>query len=61
MSDKEKFSALMQEFGIPFTKSEDGNILFIDTNTPKVDGCSGFFCSYEFTPEGKFVVMFIGE
>ena len=67
MSDKEKFISLMQEFGIPLTHRKDINTLFIEVDTlddpvtTNVDGYSGFWCSYEFTPEGKFVKMFIGE
>ena len=68
VSDKEKFMELMQQFGILFSTSEYENTLFIEvgdswgnTENTQVDGYSGFFCSYEFTPEGKFVKMFIGE
>jgi len=67
-TDKEKFIALMQQFNIQFSKSEGGNTLFIEVGdywgnveNTTVDGYSGFFCSYEFTPEGEFIKMFIGE
>lgn len=61
MNDKETFSALMKQFGVPFTLSEDGSTLFIEEGTANVGGYCGFYCYYEFTPEGKFVKMSILE
>lgn len=67
MTDKEKVHSLLSQLGVYFTKSPDESSFFIEvdehfhTLQKLVDGYSGFYCRYDFTPEGKFIRMFMGE
>lgn len=73
MTDREKLKSLLNEFGINF---KEGGTNFRGASIPemkndievhaqgkehKVNGYMGFFCTFEFDDDGKFVQMGIFE
>ena len=72
MNDYEKFVALVNEFGIPFTEntiqncaSDNGNkvveLMTGEGNQPKLKGYNGFASHWVFDKDGKFVAIYHWE
>lgn len=53
MSDKEKLSKLLTDFGIGF--DEDANYICLEVGKAKTTGCGGFLTEFDFDENGKFV------
>lgn len=59
MTNKEKFTALLKEFGVGFY--DNGGVVMCSEGTDKVAGYSGFYTNFKFDADGKFVKMEILE
>lgn len=64
MTDKERFIALMADFGVGFTEevSETETSLIMEAHfSSKVWGYAGFQCWHMFDEHGKFIRILINE
>ena len=67
MTDREKFTTLMAEFGVTDLREEkiknsnDTYLVMEANHTPKVGGYSGFCAWFGFTDQGKFIDIDIIE
>jgi hypothetical protein len=60
MTDRDKLTALLTEWGVPFTDGEDGVTVGgweQHRDSGKIVGYSGFYTLFEFTPDGTFTTM----
>ena len=56
MTDKEKLTDLLTEFGVEFHTDEDGDV-WCDEGTRGVEGCAGYSVAFEFHECGTFKKM----
>lgn len=66
MTDLEKYTALLKEFGITFkaTMEADGSTdvhVEKDGDSKAVNGYNWFFFDFSFGPSGEFIEVWIGE
>jgi len=59
MTDIDKLSNLLTEFGIGI--SRDDKLIMCEQGRTKVDGYSGFFAGFNFDDDGRFINMIVGE
>ena len=59
MTDQEKLTALLKEFGVGF-KEADG-CLICDEGSSKIIGYPSFYAIFEFDEQGSFVSMGVYE
>lgn len=60
-TDKEKLTALFNEFGIGFKQDNTSNNILCEQGNARIVGYRGFLTEFEFTPDGQFVQMNILE
>lgn len=63
MTDKEKLTSLLQEFGIEFEDRnfKGTNLITCREGMQKVGGYGQFFADFEFAPNGDFIQMGVWE
>jgi hypothetical protein len=61
MTDQEKMTSLLTEFGVPFEVETEGDITVVTVDErsshPKVGGYGGFYTCFHFDQDGKFIRM----
>ena len=75
MTDKDKLTTLLKEFGVGFEEERDTQSIWKEPSPPedemisvlceegmeKVDGYAGFFVQFKFDADGKFIKMIVAE